>query len=192
MIRDRHAAISELRPRLDLREDIELLGVEVRSGIDPSALADWGSEKRAFAGPAVPIAAFILGAIGTAAVIGWLFYDTGLLPVLLIAIIDVAFVRALSSRVTGVLAALDRRTHDLVLLSELLGRLEREKFAGPLLSRLVNSLETGGLAASAQIKRLARLVNLLDYRRNQFFMPIAAIWLWTTQLAVRIDAWRAG
>ena len=38
-IRERHEAVAELRPRLDLREDLELLGVEVRGGIDPAALA---------------------------------------------------------------------------------------------------------------------------------------------------------
>jgi hypothetical protein len=191
-IRQRHAAISELRPRLDLREDLELLGVEVRSGIDPAALATWGTASRVFHGVWVPLVATFLGVLGTAAVVGWLFLDAGLLPLLVVSLVDLAFARALSARVARVLAALDRRTHDLALLSELLGRLEGEQFEAPVLSRLVESLETGGLAASAQIRRLARLVNLLDYRRNQFFMPVAAIWLWTTQLAVRIDAWRSG
>ena len=70
----------ELRPRLDLREDLELLGVEVRAGIDPAALAAWGTARRVFPGPAVPIAAAILGALGTAALVGWLFFETALLP----------------------------------------------------------------------------------------------------------------
>ena len=34
-IHERHEAIDELRPRLDLREDLELLGAEVRAGLDP-------------------------------------------------------------------------------------------------------------------------------------------------------------
>ncbi len=42
MIRERQAAVDELRPRLDLREDLELLGVEVRGGLDPAALFVWG------------------------------------------------------------------------------------------------------------------------------------------------------
>jgi len=191
-IRDRHTAISELRPRLDLREDLELLGVEVRAGIDPAALAAWGTARRVFPRPAVPIAATILGALGTAALIGWFFFDTGLLPLLIVLTIEGTFARSLSARVRNVLTAVDRRTHDLVLLSELLRRLEGERFEAPLLSRLVASLETDGLAASVQIGRLAQLLQLLDYKRNQLFMPLAAVWLWTTQLAVRIDAWRSG
>ena len=41
VIADRHRAVDELRPRLDLREDLELLGAEVRAGLDPEALAAW-------------------------------------------------------------------------------------------------------------------------------------------------------
>ena len=44
-IRQRHEAVAELRPRLDLREDLELLGVEVRGGIDPAALAGWSNRR---------------------------------------------------------------------------------------------------------------------------------------------------
>jgi hypothetical protein len=192
VIHERHAAVAELRPRLDLREDLELLGVEIRTGIDPAALAAWGTATRAFPGPAVPIAAALLGALGTATVIGWAFFDTGLLPALFALSATGAFARAVSGRVRAVLSAVEKRTHDLVLLSELLHRLETEKFDAPLLARLVRSLETGGLPASAQIRRLARLLQLLDARRNQLFMPVAAVWLWTTQLAIRIDGWRSG
>jgi hypothetical protein len=60
------------------------------------------------------------------------------------------------------------------------------------LRRLAGALDTGGLPASRQIRRLARLLRLLDYQRNQLFMPLAAIWLWTAQFAIRIDAWRTG
>ncbi len=191
-IRDRQRAIAELRPLLDLREDLELLGVEVRGGIDPSALARWGQLQREFPGKTVPIVATILGALGTAAVWGWLFLGIGPMPILVVLLLDLAFARLIGGRLRTVLSAVDQRTHDLVLLSELLHRLERETFASPLLKQLVKSLETDELPASAQIRRLARLLHLLDYERNQLFMPVAVIWLWKIQLALRIDAWRAG
>ena len=191
MIREQHQAVLELRPQLDLREDLELLGVEVRGGIDPAALADWGTSHREFPGKAVFVVATILGILGTAALVGWMLLNT-LSLVLLVAVVDGVFARIVSHRVRAVLAAVDRRTHDLVLLSELLRRLERETFQSSLLKQLVKSLETDGLAASAQIRRLARLLSLLDYQRNQLFMPLAFLWLWTIQLALRIDAWRAG
>jgi hypothetical protein len=191
LILERQAAIEELRPRLDLREDLELLGQEIRTGIDPTALKSWGRADRVFAGFTVPVIVTLFGVLGTAAVIGWLVFDFGLLPLLVIVVLDGVLARILVRRVKTVLSAVDRRTHDLVLLAELLRRLEREPFTSPLFQRLERMLRTDGLPASAQIRRLARLLQLLDCQRNQFFIPFAVIWLWKIQIALRIDAWRA-
>ena len=189
-IHERHEAIDELRPRLDLREDLELLGAEVRAGLDPSALIDWCAVPRVFHGHALAVVAAILAVLATASLIGWLFYEISALPMLLVFTVEGVIALVLARRVRTVLADVDRRTHDLVLLSELLSRLETEEFQTQPLRRLSAALQTEGLPASKRIRRLARLLHLLESRRNQFFMPIAAIWMWTTQLAIRIDAWR--
>ncbi|MGA2261982.1 MAG: hypothetical protein ABSH28_11150 [Acidobacteriota bacterium] len=39
----RQAAVEELRTRLDLREGLSILGADVRSGVNPDALAVWGT-----------------------------------------------------------------------------------------------------------------------------------------------------
>ena len=190
-IRERQHAVDELRPRLDLREDLELLGVEVRGGIDPAALNVWGQAQRVFAGNGVFIAATTLGLVGTLIVFGWLAFGVPLWAVFLVILVDAAFARLVSKRVSEVLTAVDRRTHDLLLLSELIKRLERETFGSVLLARTAQALKTEGVAASARIRQIARLLHILDWQRNQVFMPIAFIWMWTVQLALRIDAWRA-
>jgi len=189
---ERQAAITELRPRLDLREDLELLGQEIRTGIDPAALKEWGKADRVFTGFGVLIVATLLGILGTATVLGWIFFGIGLVPLFIVLLLDAALARLLARRVKTVLSAVDRRTHDLVLLAELLRRLEREPIESPLLQRLERMLRTDGLPASSQIHRLVRLLHLLDCQRNQLFAPLAVIWLWKIQLALRIDAWRAG
>jgi DNA mismatch repair ATPase MutS len=51
-------------------------------------------------------------------------------------------------------------------------------------------LETSGAPASVCIARLRRLIDLLDARRNQLFLPVAAVLLWTPQLAFAIEHWR--
>jgi DNA mismatch repair ATPase MutS len=89
-----------------------------------------------------------------------------------------------------VLHPVERRTHDLVLLSELLARLEREPFAAPALVRLRDALQTEGEPASSRIARLARLLNLLEMKDNQFFAPLAGLLLWSAHLARAIDGWR--
>ena len=95
----RHEAVNELRPKLDLREDLELLGSDVRSGIDPEALAAWGTAPRAFRGSGLRIAAAILAFLGSAAVIGWAFLELGVIPLLLSLTIEIGFAFWLAERV---------------------------------------------------------------------------------------------
>ena len=191
-IADRHEAVRELRPQLDLREDLELLGAEVRQAVDPATISKWGTATRAFPGHGVAIVAAVLGVLGTAAVAAWFLTEVGLSPLFIVLLAGGIFARLVKPRIRTVLADVEQRTADLVLLSEMLHRLETHPFQAPLLRRLVKSLETDDLPASKQIRRLARLLHLLDYRRNQLFMPLAVLWLWTTQITVRLDAWRSG
>ena len=103
-IRRRHESILELRPRLDLREDLELLGVQVRTGIDPAALAAWGTSHREFQSTTVFVVATILAVLGTAALIGWIF---GYTPTVLLAVVAAdALVARLASRRVGTVLAL--------------------------------------------------------------------------------------
>jgi DNA mismatch repair ATPase MutS len=51
-------------------------------------------------------------------------------------------------------------------------------------------LDRDGLAPSAQLRRLARWQDLLESRRNVLFAPLALPLLWTTQIALAIEAWR--
>src|SRR5262249_28560533 len=81
--------------------------------------------------------------------------------------------------------------HDLTLFAGILARFESEPFEAPRLVRLQEQLKTGGLPPSRRIAQLVRLVELLDSRRNMIFAPVAALLLWTVQLAFAIEAWRA-
>lgn len=189
----RHEAVAELSPRLDLREDLELLGADVRSGVDPAALAAWGAEAPSFPTNGVRVVAAVLATIGAAALANWIWAQDvpQFLLFVLVALVEAAFAKLMQSRVDAVLKQVDERAHDLMILAGLIDRLEREPLAAPLLRSLREKLETGGRPASDRIRRLGRLLHLLDTRDNQFFLPFALVLLWRTQLAMRIDAWRA-
>lgn len=191
VVLERQAAVAELRAQVDLREDIELLGADVRAGIDPEALARWGKTPRVFTGRLLPIAAGLLSTMTVAALIAWELIDLGPALFFALVIVELLFAWTKSGAVHRVLAPLDRRAQELVLLSHLLERLERETFKAPALRRLQTQLQCDGVPASRQIARLARLLQLLDAQKNQLFLPFAAIALWSLQLAIRIDAWRA-
>jgi DNA mismatch repair ATPase MutS len=59
------------------------------------------------------------------------------------------------------------------------------------LLQLRAELDAAGLPPSRRIEQLIRLIDWLNARRNQLFLPFALVLLWGTQLAFAIEAWRA-
>ena len=56
VVRARHAAVEELRDRVDLREELAIVAEEARSGVDPVHLAHWGEAPAALRQSALPLA----------------------------------------------------------------------------------------------------------------------------------------
>ena len=190
-IRERQVAVAELRPRLDLREDLELLGAEVREGIAPEDLSAWGRDPSHHFTLGPIIASRLLAVLGVFGLVSWFALPFGSVVFIPILFVEMAFGYSQRAKVSKVLAAIERRTHDLVLLAELLARLERESYSSPMLVRLHDALTSEGEPASVRVGRLAQLVQILEARENQLFAPFAALLLWKTQCAMAIDSWRA-
>jgi hypothetical protein len=186
----RQEAIDELRARLDLREDLAVLGDAIRSGIDPDVAARWGQA------PLVKFAAgapFIAAALAAAAVVTFTLYMASVLtrtPFLAALLITLGYGFFLGSRTLQVAGAVNSPARDLAVLAKLLHRLENDHFEAALLQRLREDLGAGGLVASFQLGRLRRLVARLDWQRNLFFTPIAMAILWSAQIAMAIERWR--
>jgi hypothetical protein len=189
VVRARQEAIVELRLKLDLREDLVLLGEGVPSGQTAQGLARWGAEQP-WSIPAYtrPLAiAFAFLAILT--LVLWFFGFSGIYFVLALAIGQtLAF--SFRNRVAHVISGVDGPGRNLSLLSQMLERLEREQFSSPHLIELRRALDVDGLSPSSQIARLNRLIELLDSRRNMMFAPFAALLLWPLQCAISIERWR--
>ena len=191
-VRGRQQAVDELRHRLDLREDLALLGDELRAGAEPAALAAWATAPPVLSATSVHrVYAAVLAGAGVAAAVTWMIDLTGLTLFLAVIVIEASFALSLRARVLRVLAGVDRADHDLALLSQVLERLERERFSSPCLVRLRAGLDIAGLPPSRRIARLRRLMELLDARRNQLFAPFAYLMLWGTQIAFALESWRA-
>ncbi|HZS37152.1 MAG TPA: DNA mismatch repair protein MutS [Polyangia bacterium] len=205
VIRARQAAVEELRARVDLREELAILGEGARASLDPEGIAAWGAERSApatwFRLIAPPIALFSVGAVT------WWAIGLSYWPAAAAAALIFILHRSMSARVARLLAAVERPGHDLSTLALIFARLEREPLASPRLAELKAGLSTAGGEAAAgaagsaadqrrpnasrQIARLGRLVNLFLAVKNQFFLPIGLLLLWAPQLALAIDAWRA-
>ena len=189
-VRARQAGVEELRPRLDLREQLALLGEDVRAGLHPEALAAWGAAPPLHGVATWRAIAAGLALLALAALAGWIFGENGPLPLVFIASLEALVGLRFRGQVHHVLRAAEQPARDLALLSELVSRLEAEGFQAPRLVELRRAMQTEGAPASREIARLRRLLELADARRNQLFAPLAALLLWGVQLGLAIEAWR--
>ncbi|HEX9725907.1 MAG TPA: DNA mismatch repair protein MutS [Vicinamibacteria bacterium] len=190
-ILSRHAAVEELAPRLDLREEIATRASAGRGApqVDPEALTRWASAPPVLGSDWRRHLAIVLAVFALASITMWLASMTSRLPVLAILLIEATLAFSLRDRVSRVLGAVEKPARDLAALAELLAVLERESFSSPRLIAL-QRMVADGVPASQRVKGLRRRIDFLDARRNQMFAPLAALMLWGTQFAFVIESWR--
>ena len=192
--RDRQAAVRELGPRLDLREELAQAGGALAGGaVREEALSAWAlASPRELADRLAALRVIFLGSsVVIAATAGlWLAGAWPAWPalgaVVLTALVALPFRRAFAAIVAGV----DKRADELTTIVSVMGALERERFQSPLLRRLAELLHVEGQPPSARVARLRRRVALLEARRNQFMALLLVPFQWSTQLALAIEAWR--
>ena len=202
--RQRQAAVDELRPRVDLREDLAVVAEEARTGIDPVSLAAWGEAPSLLSGnlrwqlwlvTIVGIAGLVALFLTLAQIAGVLVLSerSAGLPrdvLLLVLVINGAFLYRTRVKIRRVVEAVEEAAHELRLISEILLRLEQEQFRSPLLAELRASLDAEGDPPSKRLARLRRLTEYLDSRDNVFVRILEVFLLWTPHLAVGVEHWR--
>ena len=189
----RQGAVEELRGRVDLREDLAVLGGRMRAAVDPASLLAWAGRPAPLAAAAgrVRFAAFTGSAAVAAAGIGagvdlwsgWWFIGA------------LGFSWALSSvfakRIGPLMEEVSRPAEEFLVLRDTLRRLEAERFAAPALVDLRERLLEDDLPASAQVDALLRRVGWLEALRNQFAAPLVVPLLLHLHAALAVDLWRA-
>jgi hypothetical protein len=187
---ERQAAARDLAARDQFREDLAVLGPEMRAGADSAALVRWAQQSIAPPPAWGPPLLAVLAAASVAGVAQWL--ATGELAPWLVAVLALqgAVGLRLRSRVLASIRELEPRVRDLALVAAALERVEHEPFTALRLVALRARLSATGMPASHEVRRLSRLVELLTSRRNQFFAPVAFLVFWATQLAWAVDRWR--
>jgi hypothetical protein len=189
-IRSRQEAVTELTPALDLREALSLAGSDVRAAVESRTLVAWAEGtpilgRRWLRGVAV--------ALTTAAAVTLAYgVSTGSFGAFVgVAVAEALFSIPLRRRVQQALHAAEGPARDLDVLAHVVACLERGRFTTARLAALQHQLHIAGMPASLAISRLHRLVELHDWQHNQFFAPVAALFLWGTHLAWAIERWRS-
>ena len=185
-IRERQAAVAELKSRLDLREDLAVAGESERIAAKPEPLVAWAREESGLKDGrwwAAVLAALCIAAI----VVGFKWLWTPFVAVLLINGIITSRAR---HRLEKIFAGIADTHKDLDSLALLLRRIEAEKFQSPMLQQLHARLLTLGLAPSACIARLDTLADLDDSRHNWFVRVFDIPLLYSMQVAFALERWR--
>ncbi len=151
----RQQSVQALCPRLDLREDLAVIGEGVRSNLDSESVAAWGEAPAVSFSTGARLAAMVFSA---AVVVTFSLYMAGVwtrTPLLLALFVELGCWLWLGARASQVTAAVNAPARDLAVLSRLLQRLESEVFDDPVLAGIQQRLTSGGLVASAEISLAA-------------------------------------
>lgn len=199
-LRARHQAIEELKPLLDLREDLAVLGADFRVGVNPEHLVDWAAAPPSAFPPALRVAAFLLSLVMAAALAWWVATSfvgiEATRAVVALGVLIGALGLRLRARVLEIAGAVNEPSHDLDLLASILALLERQTFTSPRLAELCAAIaytgeSTRAVPASRRIARLRRWLELLDSRDNVLLRILGPPLLWTTQISMAIARWHA-
>jgi hypothetical protein len=184
-VRVRQAAVAELRPRLDLREQLAVLAAEgevSRTG----ALARWAQSPPLAFAPMwrfiLPACAAVTASLAALALLGAITWA----PFLVWITVESVVIWRWKGALIRVTEQIGKPAEDLKILGGLASRIEQESFTSPHLDAMRRSL--AGCAAA--IRRLGRLVSLLESSlHNLFAAPITQALLVPQQLALAIDRW---
>jgi hypothetical protein len=186
---ERQQSVAELRERLDLREDLAVLGETAGVGVQPDELVRWAESSNLLkAGWILPVA-LLLPLLLIAALVFW---DTSGLASPFVAVLALEFgvMRLLRKQLIEVLGSTEQAFDNLKLLAGLTARLEREPVTAALSKRLIGQLSSEGLRASHAISRLGTIVQFIESRRNIILAVLDLPLLYRVHAALAGERWR--
>jgi hypothetical protein len=185
----RQEAIRDLTARVEFREQLFSLGENVRLGVQPTELADWGERKPFFPERWTQVVTTVLGIAWLAGIVGWVAW--GLAPIALaISVLNMAWAHRLHARYDEAADRIEKATEDLELLAGVLALLEREQFTASKLVEIQAALHKEGVRPSVVIAKLARTVEFLKSRRNPALRPVDVFTYWCAQLVFAAERWQ--
>jgi hypothetical protein len=186
---ERQTLITELRGKLDLREDLAVSGEDLRARLNPETLPDWAEGK-----PILPaaawrgVAAFL--ALSATACLVYAIMTWSYVPLLIVLMLETILLSWLHRRAAAVVAGMASNAEGLVLFSKILKRFEAEPFASPRLRGFVEELKGDVLPASRAMRRLAYAVYWADASEGLLAQFLNLPLLYTVQVGFALEAWR--
>ena len=187
-IRHRQDSIVELREALDFREALATAGGASRD-VNTVAVSAWASAPAAPENLWLRMTAIVLAAAIIGGLVWWL-RGGPLTPLLVAIMLKMFLTRPSRARVARVVRGVEQPLRQLDVLADTLALLERSSLRSPRLAEIRAEMMSHGVVPSDAIRRLKRLADMLDWRRNAVFAPIAVTVSWALHLASAIEGWR--
>lgn len=191
----RQAAVAELTPCLDLREQLALAGADVRAGVQTDRLLEW-AESPMRSERLLRVCTWMFTAAAAAAILHVTITGTWWPLAALVTLQTVVFHR-LRPQMNAILSgndpdltanfvadSLSRHVLGLDIVADLLKDLERQKFSSEGLRLLHGRLSADGVPASGVIRRLHRFAELGDSEKSAAALPLGLFLLGELELAL--------
>ncbi len=185
----RHGAIRELSGRVKLREELFCAGETVRVGVHPDALAKWGEQKPVLRAASIRITTTLLGVLWIAAIIAWGAWGLDAVA-LAISALNLAWAHRIHARWDAAAEAIEEATHDLGVLADVLRLIDHGQFSAQKLREIQNRLKHAEFVPSEAIRKLDRIVNYLESRRNPAMRLLDVLMFWSAHCVFLAEGWQ--
>lgn len=193
-VRDRQAAVKELGPLIDFRQDLvaeaRLAGKKDKA--DPTRFLAWAEAASTLSAIrwAFPIAHVLPPVTITLAFLASNDVISAL-PAWIGLILQIGLIGLTRKPIARMWEALSLGERGFVRFEETFRAIDAQRFTAPRLASLQRGLQDGP-SVSSRLKRFARLMGFAELKHSGQMHPIInAITLWDLLVLFRIDAWRA-
>ncbi len=188
-VQQRQGAVAELRSRLRLREAFAAAPGPAHPVVDRDALRAWAQAPAAPLPTAFRWLAPLL--VSLTFVAAWRYAAVhSPLALLAMLVLDASLTFRYQRVFKPLFAQAEQAREALRAIPTLLGHMERESFATPLLQSLQAGLRADDARASDGLGRLARLAQWAEARNNYVVRLLDAPVLYSLQLALQLERWR--
>lgn len=187
---ERQAAVAELAPEIDLRQELEVKARPLeRVPPDSERFLRWAEDR-----PWLPGWAVWLAPLLALATVTTLLLALGRLlpfwPFLVLVVVNLTLTHLYGERIVATFDRISAGEGEFQLYAEALGGLAGRSFASPRLRSLAAELAAEGVSATAALDLLHRRVVLSDVRHGGLHQPLQLLLLWDVQVLGRLERWQ--
>lgn len=188
----RQAAITELKEKLDWRQNLMAMGMSAEDEMEHvDLLKNWLQDEAFVSNNSLYKIAIILMPFwvlsGIVATVLWIPWQLGILWLL----VPAYFIKTTLEKVNDTHLRTTHAEKMLAVYGRLIGHIENENFQSEKLKSLKTVFTKDNKVASTSIRKLSYIISQLNLRYNAFAILINLFMLWDLRWIKRLELWKA-